>query len=283
MTHLLRQIYSYAMCIPVRRRGRRQKAARLVGPVLVLLSLGLLSCGVPLAASELTATAEVGAATGVTAGATEASSRAAGSPDPKSAPGPLSVSTPASTIAPLSTTSPQPSPTAIGPTPTPSPSTPASPQAGTAGLAAAGGTPDPAEAPSATSTPATDPSAAFLSLLNAYRTAIGRPPLAVNISLSAAAIAYAQYEGRTNSFGHTGTDGSVAETRIARAGYPGRFRGEALAAGQASADAALKTWINSPSHNAIISSADAVEVGIGYAYIPGSAYGHYWVLVTGMP
>jgi uncharacterized protein YkwD len=66
-------------------------------------------------------------------------------------------------------------------------------------------------------------------------------------------------------------------------GYAGRFRGEALAAGQASADAALKTWINSPAHNAIISSADAVEVGIGYGYIPGSYYGHYWVLVTGVP
>ena len=271
------------MCSPVRRRVRRQDAARFAGPVLILFSLSLLSCGVPLAASELTATAEVGAFTRETAGVTEASSRAAGSPDPKAGPDPRLGTTPASTIAPLSTTSPQPSATGASPTPTPSPSASASPQAGAVVTPAAGGTPDPAAAPVPTSTPATDPSAAFLSLLNAYRAAIGRPPLAVNISLSAAAIAYAQYEGRTNSFGHTGIDGSVAETRIARSGYPGRFRGEALAAGQASADAALKTWINSPSHNAIIASADAVEVGIGYAYIPGSSYGHYWVLVTGIP
>lgn len=270
------------MCIPVRRRVRRLHGARFAGLVLIF-SLSLLSCGVPLAASELTATAEVGAFAGVSVGATEASSRAAGSPDPKAPPGPQSAGTPASTIAPLSTTSPQPSATGISGTPTPSPSAAAAAQASAVVTPAAGGTPDPAAAPVATSTPATDPSAAFLSLLNAYRTAIGRQPLAVNITLSAAATAYAQYEGRTNSFGHTGIDGSVAETRIAKMGYAGRFRGEALAAGQASADAALKTWINSPAHNAIISSADAVEVGIGYGYIPGSYYGHYWVLVTGVP
>jgi hypothetical protein len=74
------------MCSPVRRRVRRQDAARFAGPVLILFGLSILSCGVPLAASELTATAEVGVYTRETAGITEASSRAAGSPDPKAAP-----------------------------------------------------------------------------------------------------------------------------------------------------------------------------------------------------
>jgi uncharacterized protein YkwD len=65
--------------------------------------------------------------------------------------------------------------------------------------------------------------------------------------------------------------------------YRGSFKGEALAAGQANAQAAISTWLNSSAHAAIVLSPDAVDVGIGYYYGPGSYYGHYWVLVTGIP
>jgi uncharacterized protein YkwD len=89
--------------------------------------------------------------------------------------------------------------------------------------------------------------------------------------------------GRSNSFGHTGPDGSSAESRLAAAGYRGRFKGEAIAAGQPSAEAVVTGWINSPGHRAILLEPTAVEIGIGYAFATGSSYGHYWVLNTGIP
>ncbi|HLF76777.1 MAG TPA: CAP domain-containing protein [Dehalococcoidia bacterium] len=279
--------------------------ARFVAPGLLLLNLSLLGCGVPLAAAELTATAEVGAAIG---SVTEVSSRAAGANplDPQATAGVSSNPAPLSTIGLLST--PQ---GATSPTVSPARTAGASPGAGTAtvtrtpavtpspsaGATATTATPATASTVSAlaastaiadlaagpTATPSTNPAAAALKLLNDYRASSGRGQLVVNPSLAASATAYAQLMARTNYFGHTGPDGSIAETRMAAAGYRGRFKGEALAAGQASADAAVRNWITSPSHASIILDPAAVEVGIGYAFGAGSSYGHYWVLVTGVP
>lgn len=179
-------------------------------------------------------------------------------------------------------------PPGVTPSPiaTPSPAVTPSPlPSGTVSPVVSGtpGTPVATPTSGPTSTPATDPGAAALAVINSYRAANGRAPLVANGALTAAATAYAQLMARTNYFGHTGPDGSVAETRIAAAGYKGHFKGEALAAGQTSADSAAKTWIASPAHNAIISDPDAKEVGVGYAYASTSYYGHYWVLVTGVP
>ncbi len=285
--------------------GSRGRAVWLAGSALILLNLSLIGCGVPLAASELTATAEVGARAPDASGfATEASSRTAGI-SPLAAGAALSLSSAApSTVAPLSTTTPDPSATV---TPSRTPGTP-SPSV----TAVASGTVSPTVSPSVTRTPSPTPAAsvspsasasavpsatqppaaaapsgdsasAAIALINQYRAANGRPPLVANGALNAAATSYAQLMGSTNSFGHTGVDGSIAETRIAKAGYRGSFKGEALAAGQSNADAAAKTWIASPAHNSIISDASAVEVGVGYASAPGSSYVHYWVLITGVP
>jgi uncharacterized protein YkwD len=89
--------------------------------------------------------------------------------------------------------------------------------------------------------------------------------------------------GDKNYFAHDGLDGTTPSSRVASAGYKGRFKGEALAAGQASADGALNTWLGSPAHAAILLDSSAVDVGIGYYNKPGSSYSYYWVLVTGVP
>jgi uncharacterized protein YkwD len=126
-------------------------------------------------------------------------------------------------------------------------------------------------------------SAEVIRLINEYRVSNGRNPLAANASLNAAAGGYARLLGEWNFFGHDGLDGSSPQSRIAAAGYGGRFKGEALSAGQTSAQAAVVAWLNSPAHAAIIFDPSAVEVGVGYHYAGGSAYGHYWVFVTGAP
>ena len=84
-------------------------------------------------------------------------------------------------------------------------------------------------------------------------------------------------------FAHDGIDGSSPQSRIKAAGYTGRFKGEALAAGQSSAQSALNTWLNSPAHRDILMDRSAVDVGIGYYSKPGTTYTTYWVLVSGTP
>jgi uncharacterized protein YkwD len=122
-----------------------------------------------------------------------------------------------------------------------------------------------------------------LKLVNDFRQANGRGPLTANAAISAASTTYAETMARANTFSHTGPDGSTAERRLAAAGYRGRFRGEAIAAGQTSAEAVVTSWINSPSHRAILLDPTAVEVGIGYTPASGGSYGTYWVLNTGSP
>jgi uncharacterized protein YkwD len=276
-------------------------AARFIGPALLLINLSLLGCGVPLAAAELTATAEVSVATG---SVTEVSSRAAGTNplDPQASTGLPTTPTTLSTIATLGTSSP-PTPssgTAVAspgtgtvtvtrtPASTPKPAASGTPVTATPSPAATAAPPgvttalvDLAAGP--TAIPSTNPASAAVKLLNDYRASSGRSQLVVNANLAASATSYAQLMARTNYFGHTGPDGSVAETRMAAAGYRGRFKGEALAAGQASADAAVRNWLTSAAHASIVLDPNAIEIGIGYAFGAGSSYGHYWVLVTGAP
>jgi uncharacterized protein YkwD len=125
-------------------------------------------------------------------------------------------------------------------------------------------------------------------LVNQARANAGRPPLRVDASLMSAAAAYARQMAAANWFTcgcdfHVGPDGSQPEQRIARAGYPGRFKGEAIAGGQWDAQGALNAWLTSPAHAGIVLDSSAVDVGIGYYYSPGAAYGHFWVLITGAP
>ncbi len=143
--------------------------------------------------------------------------------------------------------------------------------------------------PTATPTPATGNVVQdALTALNNYRVQSGRAPLQVQPNLMAAAQSYARLMADNNWFYcgcdlHTGPDGSQPEGRIARAGYPGRFKGEAISGGQATGRDVINAWLNSPLHAAILLEVNASEVGIGYVAKPGDLYGHYWVLVTGNP
>jgi uncharacterized protein YkwD len=122
-----------------------------------------------------------------------------------------------------------------------------------------------------------------ISLINATRAQKGLPALKVNATLTASANAYAKLMADRNFFSHDGIDGSSPQSRIKASGYTGRFKGEALAAGQASPQSALNTWLNSPSHNAILMDRGAVEVGVGFYSKPGTTYTTYWVFVSGTP
>jgi uncharacterized protein YkwD len=103
----------------------------------------------------------------------------------------------------------------------------------------------------------------------------------MNPNLMAGAAAYAKLMAEKDMFSHTGPDGSSPQSRLTASGYRGAFKGEALSAGQVTAQEAINSWRDSPSHAAIVFEATTVDVGIGYYFEPGDYYGTYWVLMAG--
>ena len=150
-------------------------------------------------------------------------------------------------------------------------------------------------APSATGTPAMaaplssgtsagGDTSELLRMLNEGRASLGLSQLRPNPTLTSAAANYARYMATANFFSHSGVDGSTPEGRVDSLGYAGNWRGETLAAGQATAGLAFDVWWNkSPPHRAILVDPGATEVGIGYYFDPSGTYGYYWVLELGTP
>jgi hypothetical protein len=54
------------------------------------------------------------------------------------------------------------------------------------------------------------------------------------------------------------------------------YKGENIAAGYSSAQAVFDGWKNSPGHNSNMLGANYRVMGIGYVFVAGSPYGHYW-------
>jgi uncharacterized protein YkwD len=90
-----------------------------------------------------------------------------------------------------------------------------------------------------------------------------------------------------NRLDHSGSDGSSLRDRVQRAGYSFAKVSENLAAGQATAAAAVQTWLDSPPHRRNLLDPDLRHVGIGYASrrpdAGGRGYRHYWTAVFGRP
>jgi len=109
--------------------------------------------------------------------------------------------------------------------------------------------------------------AQLLALYNQARAANGLPPLAHSPILEAAAQAHADDCAARGWGSHTGSDGSRASQRIARAGYAGRFSGENWAWAR-SAEQAFDMWYTQEiatqgPHWKNILSPNYAEVGFG--------------------
>jgi uncharacterized protein YkwD len=142
------------------------------------------------------------------------------------------------------------------------------------------------EAPTPTPEPEVDASLypqEMFALLNQYRHEIGIPELQFDATLTASAMAYAEYMATTNFFGHYPPSGSTPSGRIAAAGFEGQYEGEALSAGQPSPAVALSRLLGSSAHAAILLNPNAVLAGVGYYYDANSYYGYYWSVVTAKP
>ena len=123
-------------------------------------------------------------------------------------------------------------------------------------------------------TPAVDNSFEMqvLNLCNAERAKYGLAPLtwdAANLAPGAAV----RVQEITVYFSHTRPDGSRCFTAITNPGWVG----ENIAAGQDTPQEVVNAWMNSSGHRANILNVRAAKMGVGYVYVPGSMYGHYWV------
>jgi uncharacterized protein YkwD len=88
--------------------------------------------------------------------------------------------------------------------------------------------------------------------------------LTLSPKLSEAARAHSQDMAANDFFGHTGSDGSSLATRIQRVGYAFSAAAENIAAGYATAQSVVDSWMRSPEHRANILNCSLREVGVGY-------------------
>lgn len=101
-------------------------------------------------------------------------------------------------------------------------------------------------------------------------------PLQMDSRLHEAALGHSQDMAEQNYFDHTSLDLRTPGTRISQAGYAWSTYGENIAAGYSTPAAVVEGWMNSSGHRANILSSGFCDIGVGYAYSAGSAYGAYW-------
>ncbi|KAH7477091.1 hypothetical protein KRP22_001018 [Phytophthora ramorum] len=120
-----------------------------------------------------------------------------------------------------------------------------------------------------------DFSTKLLNAVNAKRAEKGLKAVCVNTKLAKAAQVLATDNAKNNKVSTKGSDGSTPSSRYAAQGIKTTQSAELAAAGQASADAVVATWIKSSS--AYLYS-DLKFIGPGYAYDKTKTYKHYWVM-----
>ncbi|KAL3672022.1 hypothetical protein V7S43_002687 [Phytophthora oleae] len=120
-----------------------------------------------------------------------------------------------------------------------------------------------------------DFSAKLLTAVNAKRSEKGLAAVCINTKLAKAAQALADDNAKNNKVSTKGSDGSTPTTRYDTQGIETAQSAELVAAGQASVDAVVATWIKSSS--AYLYS-DFKFIGPGYTYDKSKQYKHYWVL-----
>ncbi len=117
-------------------------------------------------------------------------------------------------------------------------------------------------------------------LINNARTQAGLRPLTINFRLAAAAQGHSIDMACFGLLSHTGSDGSTILQRISAAGYPAIFYEEMIYASGYPQDA-FNSWMNDPTHHAVIFDTRVSEMGVGYAYVSDSAYGGYYTVDLG--
>lgn len=107
------------------------------------------------------------------------------------------------------------------------------------------------------------------------------PPLSMHPALRQAAREHSLDMGTQRYFDHVAPDGRDPFERMRDANYPGFAAGENIAAGNQSAQATFEQWMSSDGHCLNIMRDSFDEIGVGYAFVEGSPFGHYWTQTFG--
>jgi len=114
-------------------------------------------------------------------------------------------------------------------------------------------------------------------LVNQERAGAELEPLEIDVRLMESAFLHSDDMAQTPFFGHTGSNGSTMAQRIVAAGYtPWNQLAENVAAGYTTPESVVAAWMDSPGHRANILHPDLEDIGVGYVYLPGTPYWHYW-------
>lgn len=145
--------------------------------------------------------------------------------------------------------------------------------------------PTPSPTPPPTSTPRSAPAvggdvaAQVLERVNAERTRVGCDPVRLDDRLTDAAERHSRDMAEEDFVEHEGSDGSTFVQRIRAEGYPSP-RSENIAAGQETADAVMRAWLDSPGHRRNILDCTAQDMGLARAEAD-TRLGVYWTQVFG--
>jgi uncharacterized protein YkwD len=103
------------------------------------------------------------------------------------------------------------------------------------------------------------------------------PPLEMDAVIREAARKHSLDMGDQDYFEHDSLDGRTFSDRMSDEGFMGASPwGENIAAGQPTAQRVVDGWMDSPGHCRNIMNPAYRTIGIGYAYVETSSFGHYW-------
>ncbi len=124
-----------------------------------------------------------------------------------------------------------------------------------------------------------------INAVNAYRQQSGLPNYTINTLLAKAAQAHAADMACNNLTGHTGSNKSTVESRVAASGYVSSFRTENVyfANPPGTGQDAVNWWIadqTDPRHKLNLISDTYIDIGVGYAFFNNTGY---YVIVFATP
>lgn len=120
------------------------------------------------------------------------------------------------------------------------------------------------------------------SLINNARAQNGLPALSVDAQLALAAQNHSIDMACHGLLSHTGSDGSSVQERIAATGYSASYL-EEIIYGSGYPQTAFDWWMNDQIHRDAILNPNAVEMGVGFAYVADTAHGGYYTVDVGSP
>lgn len=122
----------------------------------------------------------------------------------------------------------------------------------------------------------------LVNLINNARAEAGLPALTVNAALTAAAQGHSIDMACHGLLSHSGSDGSSPSQRVAAAGYAAS-RSSEIIYGSGYPQTAFQWWMNDQVHRDEILNPYVTDIGVGYAYIPGTSAGGYYTVNFASP